>query len=184
MLLKTDRLHIHTLGPAFANQLAKYYFENRLHFAEGMPLITEEYFTKKFHKQSLSFQQTQMKKHEMFRFYLFLNEDGKMENIVGDIGLSNIVYGGFLSCTIGYKLDHRFTQKGFMFEALQRIISLAFNQLNLHRIEANIMPRNERSLNLINKLGFQKEGYSPKFLSINGNWEDHIRFAKLNESIE
>jgi len=180
VLLQTDRLHLHTLGVAYADQLATYYQENHLHFAEGMPLITEEYFSKKFHKQSLSYQKKQMEKMEMFRFYLFLNEDKKMENIVGDVGLSNIIYGGFLSSTIGYKLDHCHINKGYMLEALKRIIAFAFTQLNLHRIEANIMPRNNRSLSLIKKLGFKKEGYSPNFLKINGKWEDHIRFALLH----
>jgi len=56
--------------------------------------------------------------------------------------------------------------------------------MNLHRIELGVFPFNDRAIHIYEKLGFQKEGYSPKFLSINGNWEDHIRFAKLNESIE
>ncbi|EOD01178.1 Ribosomal-protein-S5p-alanine acetyltransferase [Caldisalinibacter kiritimatiensis] len=71
-----------------------------------------------------------------------------------------------------------------MTEALKMGIDIAFNELKLHRIEANIMPKNEASLRIVKKLGFYEEGVAKKYLKINGKWEDHIHMVLLNEDIE
>lgn len=70
-----------------------------------------------------------------------------------------------------------------MFEALQSALQFIFNEIKLHRIEANIIPRNTPSIRLIENLGFMNEGLSKQYLKINGVWEDHYRFAKLNPAI-
>ena len=46
----------------------------------------------------------------------------------------------------------------------------------------NIMPRNARSLAVAERAGFAREGFSPRYLRINGRWEDHVRLARLNEA--
>ena len=71
-----------------------------------------------------------------------------------------------------------------MTEAVNECVRIAFEELGLHRIEANIMPKNKASLGLARKCGFREEGISPKYLKINGVWEDHIHMVKLNESLE
>jgi ribosomal-protein-alanine N-acetyltransferase len=53
----------------------------------------------------------------------------------------------------------------------------AFHHLGLHRLEANIQPDNQASIHLVKKLGFRKEGFSPRYLRINGDWRDHERWA-------
>ncbi|WP_278244288.1 GNAT family N-acetyltransferase [Caldisalinibacter kiritimatiensis] len=95
-----------------------------------------------------------------------------------------MVRGPFLSCFLGYKLDKDEVNKGYMTEALKMGIDIAFNELKLHRIEANIMPKNEASLRIVKKLGFYEEGVAKKYLKINGKWEDHIHMVLLNEDIE
>lgn len=109
----------------------------------------------------------------------------KGENrIIGVVALSNIVYGAFLSCFLGYKLDKDEINQGKMTEALRKLISIAFEEYSLHRIEANIIPRNIQSQKVVKKLGFMEEGQSRKYLKINEKWEDHIHFVLLNENIE
>lgn len=71
-----------------------------------------------------------------------------------------------------------------MTEALKKGIETAFGPLGLHRIEANIMPKNKASLRVAEKLDFKNEGLSTKYLKINGVWEDHIHMVLLNEEIE
>lgn len=71
-----------------------------------------------------------------------------------------------------------------MTEAVEAVVNHAFHELRLHRIEANIMPRNQASLRVVQKLGFQNEGISRKYLQINGKWEDHIHMVLLNEEME
>lgn len=68
--------------------------------------------------------------------------------------------------------------------SLARVIRYAFDELRLHRIEANIMPRNSASLKMVEKLGFSSEGLARKYLKINGIWEDHIHMVLLNEAVE
>ncbi len=67
-----------------------------------------------------------------------------------------------------------------MTQIVRHAIDYAFNNLRLNRISANYMPRNTRSARLLQKLGFEKEGYARRYLHINGRWEDHILTALLN----
>lgn len=67
-----------------------------------------------------------------------------------------------------------------MTEAVGKVTEIAFGRLGLHRIEANIMPWNTRSLRVVQKNGFVNEGIARDYLLINGKWEDHIHMVKLN----
>lgn len=69
-------------------------------------------------------------------------------------------------------------------EALKAAIRYIFEEWKLHRIEANIIPRNAASIRVIEKLGFEREGYCRKYLKINGIWEDHYSYALLNKAVE
>jgi len=71
------------------------------------------------------------------------------------------------------------TTKGLMFEALDAAVRYAFGPLDFHRVMANYMPRNERSGRLLERLGFEKEGYAKRYLKIDGLWEDHVLTAKI-----
>ena len=71
-----------------------------------------------------------------------------------------------------------------MTEAIEAVVDYAFRELRLHRIEANIMPRNAASLAVVRKLGFHEEGLALRYLKINGKWEDHLHMVRLNEDME
>lgn len=85
---------------------------------------------------------------------------------------------------MGYRLDERAQGKGYMREAILRVVQYAFDEMKLHRIEANIMPHNVRSIKLITAVGFEEEGLAKKYLKINGKWQDHLQYVVLNEKIE
>ena len=61
--------------------------------------------------------------------------------------------------------------------ALAAVIAISFDNLALHRLEANIQPSNIASIALVKSLGFRLEGYSPRYLKIAGAWQDHERYA-------
>lgn len=101
--------------------------------------------------------------------------------IVGVVNLSQIFYRAFQNTYLGYYVDIDFAGKGLMSEGVRLSIDYAFNTLCLHRVEANIQPENRASINLVNRLGFTKEGFSRKYLKINGEWRDHERWALVVE---
>lgn len=96
------------------------------------------------------------------------------------VHLSQISRGVFLSCFLGYHMDQDFLRKGYMTEAVAAVVDYAFGPLGLHRVEANVMPRNLPSLSLLRKLGFEEEGLARDYLKICGQWEDHLHMAKRN----
>jgi len=101
--------------------------------------------------------------------------------IVGCMNLNNIVRGVFQSAMLGYWIGAPHARQGFMGDALQAALRLAFDVENLHRIEANIRPENEASRALVKRAGFRLEGYSPRYLKIAGSWCDHERYALLRD---
>ena len=104
--------------------------------------------------------------------------------IVGVVNLSQIFYGAFQNAYLSYYVDLDFAGQGLMSEGVGLAIDYAFHTLNLHRIEANIQPENQKSINLVKRLNFTKEGFSPKYLKINGEWRDHERWALTIENCD
>lgn len=101
--------------------------------------------------------------------------------ILGAVNLSQIVYGAFQNCYMGYQIGAPYAGQGYMSEALRLVLRHAFTTLKLHRIEANIQPANLASIALVRRVGFRREGYSPRYLKIAGRWRDHERWAILRE---
>ncbi|MXV45079.1 GNAT family N-acetyltransferase [Saccharibacter sp. 17.LH.SD] len=66
-----------------------------------------------------------------------------------------------------------------MTESVRRVLKIAFSEVGLHRVEANIQPNNVKSIKLIKRLHFRYEGFSPRYLYVDGQWRDHERWALL-----
>jgi len=101
--------------------------------------------------------------------------------ICGVINLSEIVYGSFQSAYLGYYALAPHAGKGFMSAGLELVLGRAFGELGLHRLEANIQPKNQRSIELVRRAGFRYEGLSLRYLKIGGRWRDHERWAITGE---
>jgi ribosomal-protein-alanine N-acetyltransferase len=95
----------------------------------------------------------------------------------GELNLNNVVRGAMQSATIGYWIDRARAGRSFMSEAIVVLAQFAFEELNLHRLEICIIPRNSNSRRVVEKLGIREEGIAQRFLEINGAWEDHMRFG-------
>lgn len=180
-MLLTDRLSLRTLGPANAAHVADYLRRNREHFRNAGPLVTEDYFTESYQRARLQREVELMGEGTFFRLWMFLRDASPSMGPIGDISLSQIFRGIMLSCYIGYKIDKGHTGRGYMTEAVGRVVQFAFDDLCLHRLEANIMPSNTASQRVVERLGFVKEGFSRRYLRINGVWEDHLRYARVRE---
>jgi len=97
------------------------------------------------------------------------------------INVNEIVRGLFQSAYLGYYAFEPFAGLGYMSEGLTLVIRQAFDVLGLHRLEANVQPKNQRSIRVVSELGFRLEGLSPRYLKIGGRWRDHERWAILAE---
>lgn len=101
--------------------------------------------------------------------------------IAGVINLSEPVMGVLQSAYLGFYAFAGFERQGNMTEGLWLVLDHAFAELGFHRLEANIQPANVASSALIRRLGFRKEGFSPRYLMIDGVWRDHDRWAILSD---
>lgn len=99
--------------------------------------------------------------------------------ICGVVNLNVITYEALRSAYVSYFGVIGQVEKGYMKEALLQVIRHAFDDLGLHRLEANIQPQNLASIALAQSVGFEYEGFSPRYLKINGKWCDHERWAVL-----
>ena len=97
--------------------------------------------------------------------------------LVGLINISEIVRGAFHSGYLGYYAFAPYQRRGFMLAGLSAAIARVFRDHGLHRLEANIQPKNRESIALVKRLGFRREGFSPRYLKIGGRWRDHERWA-------
>lgn len=114
-------------------------------------------------------------------FYALLARRIEDEAIVGLFEFSEVVRGSFQNAYLGYWVGAPFARRGYMREGMQLALRFAFNELRLHRVEANIQPANKSSLALAKKAGFRREGFSPRYLKIGGRWRDHERWAILSD---
>jgi [ribosomal protein S5]-alanine N-acetyltransferase len=101
-------------------------------------------------------------------------EDGA---IVGFLNLSHIIRGDLQSAFLGFGGVSGFEGRGYMTGGLELVLRRAFTELRLHRIEANIQPANSRSIALVRRCGFVREGFSARYLKVGGRWRDHEHWA-------
>ncbi len=98
-------------------------------------------------------------------------------SLMGEMNLSNLVRGAFHSAHVGYWIDKQQAGCGYTPEALVVLARFAFEQLDLHRLQVAIVPRNAASRRVVDKVGLRCEGLAERYLEINGVWEDHLRYA-------
>jgi ribosomal-protein-alanine N-acetyltransferase len=111
----------------------------------------------------------------------FIARERKSGRIAGIVNVSEIVRGPLQSAFLGYYGTAGCVGRGLMREAVGWVVGHCFTEIGLHRLEANIQPENAASLALARRLGFRREGFSPRYLMIGGAWRDHERWALLAE---
>jgi len=111
-----------------------------------------------------------------FGFGIFVDDD-----LAGEINLTAIQRGPFQSSYVGYWIDEAHAGHGFMPESVAVLCRFAFDDLQLHRVQIAIIPRNHPSRRVVEKLGIREEGIAVRYLEINGIWEDHVRYAITSE---
>lgn len=178
---QTRRLRLLCSDVSLAGRVTAFYGRNRANFQPTEPLRSEEFFTEAFQRKALARDAKNAQQVRALRLWLVPRQQPQEGDIIGLCGLGGISFGNFCSAFLYYKLDAGHTGQGYMSEAVRRLIDIAFNGLKLHRLEANVMPRNAASLQLAKQLGFQEEGLAKAYLNIAGVWEDHLHLVLLND---
>lgn len=178
---QSNRLILIQSTPDLAPEVCEYYIRNKNFFKQYDRVKDPEFFSIEFQEKQLANDRKKCEKTEISGLRFWIIPKGE-KRIIGMAALNGIVYEVFYSSFLSYKLDQDEVNRGYMTEALEVVIQIAFNELRLHRLEANMMPWNLPSARVAEKLGFCREGYSKEYLYINGRWEDHVRMVLLNHN--
>ena len=176
--LVTERITLEPVSVVFSHQLLEYQIDNRTHLQPWEPLRRSDFFTLDTMRARARTMANSIAVGEALH-WLMLEGD----TVIGECNFTNIVRGPFLACHLGYSIDHRREGRGLMREALAASIDYVFERMELHRIMASYRPENTRSERLLNALGFEREGYAPAYLKINGAWADHVLTALVNPTV-
>jgi len=80
---------------------------------------------------------------------------------------------------IGYDLGQAHWGQGVMAEALRAMLCYGFEEMGLNRVDALVHPENRRSIGLLEKLGFQREGLLREYYNRAGEFFDHMLLSLL-----
>ena len=149
---------------------------NRAFLEPWEPIWNDDDFSRSSFARRLRIYHDWALRDQGYAFFIF---ESQSQQLVGAVSLNNIRRGAEQSATLGYWLAERFARQGFMSEVLQLVCDHSFDALNLHRVEAACLPRNEASKRLLEKAGFNQEGYAKSYIKIAGCWEDHLLFARI-----
>ncbi len=179
--LETPRLVLRAAGPEAAAALVAYYRENAAHLGPWEPPRPSDFLTEPHWARRLAAQLEDLEAGRGLSLVL-ARHDGP-DRVVGVVNFTGVQRGPMLACSLGYSLAAAEEGRGLMFEALSAAIPLALERLELHRVQANYRPVNERSGRLLRRLGFVVEGYARDYLWIDGAWRDHVLTSRSRDGV-
>ncbi len=177
MKIETQRLILAI--PIAGDEVAtlEFYRENEEHLAPWDPKKPDDFYTLDYWANKGKAAKEEFENETSVRFNLFLKDSN---DLIGMVNFTTLERGPFQNCRVGYKLGEKFQGYGYMREALSAGLEYLFNELNFHRVEANYIPQNLRSGNVLKALGFEEHGIAKNYLMIAGKWQDHVLTSKLN----
>lgn len=177
-LLTAPRVIVRLANTTDVPQVVRYFQDNRAHLASSRPIVGDEFHTEGFWHAQVRANLTEFRDGRSVRLFLF--DRGRPERVIGNANFTQVFRSPAYYCTLGYGLDREYEGRGMMREGLETALAYMFGPQNFHRVQANYVPRNERSGGLLRRLGFVIEGYARDYLLLNGRWEDHILTSKTN----
>mgnify|MGYP001451901778 CR=1 FL=1 len=155
----------------------EFFLRNREAFLPWEPVRSPEFFTLDGQRIINEHTRTMWENDRGYAYALHAEDHG----VVGRVAFSNLVRGAAQRADVGYMVDAGLWGRGIATSGLHRSLGEAFSSLRLHRIDACIMPRNDRSRRVLEKCAFRVVGLSPRHLMIAGRWEDHIIYTLTAE---
>jgi [ribosomal protein S5]-alanine N-acetyltransferase len=179
MRIDGERIYIRFLDISDAAAVLDLQLRNKEFFKKYTTTKNENFYTLKLQEDIIKDNIIKKENDEKYSFGIFTKNSGEL---IGNVALTEVLRNSLQSCYIGYYLDMRHNGQGYMTEVVKRVVKFAFEDLKLHRIEAGVMPHNIRSMRVLEKAGFQKEGIARKNVKINGVWQDHQVLAIVSEN--
>ncbi|WP_343628012.1 GNAT family N-acetyltransferase [Roseateles sp.] len=177
--LSTDRLLMRASTSALAAAVSDYQARNAEHFNRWDPIRPPDYWDVAPTRERLAQYEEAFQAGTLWRYWFVRPE--APDRVIGQCALSQVARGVFQSAMLGYSLDAAEVGHGLMHEALSRLRDEVFSErVWLHRLQASVRPENGRSRHVLERLGFAREGFSPRYLYIHGAWRDHETFALIN----
>ena len=154
--------------------------ESRAFLEPWEPLWPPDDLTRAAFRRRVRRYQDDLRRDLAYPFLLFRQED---DELLGGLTLGLVRRGVAQACTLGYWVGMRHARKGYMSRGVRAALRFAFIDLGLQRVEAACLPSNIASITLLEKAGFQREGYARRYLCIAGVWQDHLLFACLKDDL-
>ncbi|WP_423798146.1 GNAT family N-acetyltransferase [Neobacillus sp. SAB-20_R2A] len=176
--MRNNKVYLRYLEEGDVEQLLELRSRNRDFFRSFEPIKPDSHYTFEGQLKEICLFKSDVENDKTYTYGIFLETS---EQLIGRITLSGIVRGPFQNANLGYYLDKDHNGTGYTSEAVSLIIKIAFEDLNLHRIQAAVMQKNIASIRVLEKNGFRKEGLAINYLNINGSWENHLIYAITND---
>ncbi len=181
-ILRSERLVLRPLVPEDAPRLLQYVQQNREWLAPWEPAHPESYFTLEG-QRSILIQCQEDRRNDTGILLGIFERSGAPGEVHGRLSVSGIVRGIWQNGYVGYSISGSRAGRGYMTEALKRLVLYCFADLQLHRLQASIIPRNIASVRVIEKCRFRYEGRALRYLRINEVWEDHDVYALTADEV-
>lgn len=174
-------IYLRFLIDSDASSLFDFHLRNRDFFQKYTPIRTEGFYTEAYQRNRIKESMVLQEADEQYMFGVFLFSS---DELIGIVTLTEVVRGPLQAGWVGYYLDQAHNGRGYTTEAVRLVLSYAFSNLKLHRLEAGVMPHNAGSIKVLEKAGFHQEGLNKSNVRIDGKWQDHLHFAIINPTDE
>ncbi|HZZ62623.1 MAG TPA: GNAT family protein [Roseiarcus sp.] len=175
-LVRGDGLYLRPATPADYPSWSRLRSVSRAFLEPWEPTWPEDDLTQTAFRRRLRRQEEDISRDEAYALLIF---DQTSDQLLGGITLGGVRRGVSQTGTLGYWMGAPHAGKGRMTRAVAAIVEFAFSKLRLHRVEAACIPDNAPSIAILERNGFQREGYARGYLKIDGAWRDHILFGLL-----
>ena len=179
MLLQyeTSRLILKILGPDYSWDVLRFYERDKELFEKYESDRSPNFYTEEHQRNLLRAEYALCLKFNLIRFYVFRKEDPA--TIIGTVCLYDISKT-YARADIGYKFNSQYQHQGYASEAVEKLIDIAFTEINLHRLCARVVADNTPSIRLLQNLGFTQEGICRHYMCFHGVWTDHLQYSLLS----
>ena len=176
---ESERLLIRMSDVEFTDALLDYYSRNRDFFSHAEPARTDAYYTHDVQERILRQEMENIEGSVSYYYYYSLKEDP--DTIIGSISFVRIRKMPYFSVIFGYDLDEHMQGNGYATEACAASIKHILSKQEIHRIESRVRTDNQKSIRVLERLGFVFEGDEFKSIYLEGEFRDHYRYAYINE---